>query len=116
MDDAREREVFGGLNSAGNEDEDLDGVSNVDELAMGTDPLRPESVLHLEIQLVGQDHWKASWASIPGKRYRVAVSEEANGPWRTLNPVVTAVATHTELLLPDLNGGQTTFVELLVSE
>ncbi|MBL9173017.1 MAG: PD40 domain-containing protein [Verrucomicrobiales bacterium] len=116
MDDSLERLAFEGLKPTGTGDEDQDGVSNADELVAGTDPRSPDSVLHLDVQSIAPDRWKAVWASIPGRRYRVAVADAAEGPWRAVNPVVTAVALQTESLLPEFNGGQAGFVQLLMAE
>jgi hypothetical protein len=64
-------------------DRDKDGVTDFDELIMGTDPLDDDAVLQLSIRatpVVGEI--VLSWLSISNRIYQLEQAADPGGPWQ----------------------------------
>ena len=67
-------------------DLDGDGVSNLDELRTGSDPLDPSSFFRIDHVAITAEGVELTWPSIPKMRYDVQFSETATpGSWKVLN-------------------------------
>jgi hypothetical protein len=98
-----------------NDDPDHDGLSNVQEMAAGTDPSDPESVLRFETEarigaLSAEDQTPVEpgqralyFQSVPGKSYEVLIGAGVQGPWTSVTNL-TATTSQKRVLLPWLDG------------
>src|SRR5207245_5339471 len=78
-------------------DSDGDGMCDADEIAAGTDPTDPQSVLKI-ISLTGGSTGSVTltWSSVPGKTYRVACKDNPADPyWSDLSGPIAAVGAAT---------------------
>ncbi len=94
-----------------NDDPDHDGMSNVQEMAAGTEPSDPESVLRFESEAraealnaddqtpVEPGQWVLYFQSVPGKNYEVLSGASVQGPWTVVTHLA-AAATQKRVLLP----------------
>jgi hypothetical protein len=92
------------------DDPDHDGLSNVQEMAAGTDPTSAASVLAFEREarpaaLIDEDKTPVDahrialyFQTVPGKNYGVLSSSTLNGPWNTLTNL-TATTTQRRVVL-----------------
>ncbi len=64
LDDDWEMRTFGNLNFTAGEDPDHDGFNNAREQRLGTDPLRPNRPLQLELAALDPAHLRLDW---PGR-------------------------------------------------
>ncbi len=85
-------------------DTDGDGFNDAHEAVAGTDPLDSTSFLTIIAVLAGvnPDEYVITWSSIPGKVYTVQINETLSGSWIPLESVTatgsTTSATNTSLL------------------
>ena len=79
-----------------NPDSDGDGTLDGAEVAAGTDPLDRASAFRLVELLRSGDTTRATWSSVPGRRYTLQVSEDlAPGSWTDVATVDATGATTT---------------------
>ena len=84
------QERFGAGDLLPDGDEDGDGLSNVDECIIGSDPFDPGDVLDFESQTVEESGaLLVTWQTEPGKAYQMEVgSTPANDDFSFLGPVL----------------------------
>ncbi len=66
-------------------DPDGDGMTNFEEMVAGTDPNSVESVFAVTSLKRNNPGVVLSWRTVPGKRYRVCVSDGLGGEWVPLS-------------------------------
>jgi hypothetical protein len=88
-------------------DTDGDGVSDPDEIVVGTDPQIPASVLRILLSRpLNAGGLALTWASVPAKTYRVAFKNSLSSPaWTDLPDVIPSQGeTTTWMYRPDRAG------------
>ncbi len=90
---------WGDDSSARDADPDGDGLTNWQEFLAGTDPLDADSVLRIIDLKKVETGIEISWLSVPGRQYRLAVADEAGGPYLPLERVIQAVGDRIDLIL-----------------
>ncbi|YCM43546.1 lamin tail domain-containing protein [Verrucomicrobiaceae bacterium 227] len=95
-------------------DTDKDGFDDGNETAAGTDPLDPSSFFKILSVLPGPNtnEWVISWASIPGRVYTVQSNKALSGNWLTLQSVI---ATETTTSLTDTTLLESQFYRIKVT-
>ena len=95
MDDAWEMTFFDTLDRDGTGDFDMDGQSDRDEHAAGTDPTDADSVFQvLILERVGGGGVVLIWSAIPGKSYQLEFKEGLDeGMWTGLGGEIIATQT-----------------------
>lgn len=90
LTDLDEQQVY--ATNPHNPDTDRDGQSDGDEVRAGTDPLSPDSFLHIIGSPTRNPNgsWRVAWASVPGRGYRLQAAVDPVGPW---SDVLTIAAT-----------------------
>ncbi|MFD0895628.1 exo-alpha-sialidase [Luteolibacter ambystomatis] len=94
-------ETLNGTNPSVNDasgDPDGDGQGNLQEHLAGTDPLAKSSVLVLTSQAVTPGGLDVSWASVPGRTYRIEESMDLM-TWATDTADVTATSTTSSTMI-----------------
>ena len=81
-------------------DPDEDGLANWQEYLAGTDPRNGDSVLQIVDVRKVTGGMQLGWASVPGRLYRIALSESLFGPFLPMEQTVQATEGHTLLTLP----------------
>jgi Tol biopolymer transport system component len=102
LDDDWEAAFFGSLSRDGAGDFDLDGMSDLQEFAAGTDPTNLGSVLRVvTVSLAGGGSTGLYWGASPGKSYRVEYKDDLGAAtWTELS---TVLATSTTASAVDAN-------------
>jgi hypothetical protein len=69
---------------AADEDADHDGISNLAELVMGTDPRNPQSKLAIEVSVL-PDRLQLQVRPVrAGRRYSLEGADQPTGPWKSI--------------------------------
>jgi subtilisin family serine protease/subtilisin-like proprotein convertase family protein len=84
LDDAWEMAKFGSLQAGPAEDPDNDGSSNVREQILGTDPMKDERVLDMNIAEWYPGFARLSWPSIDANNYDLLATENLSQPFSLL--------------------------------
>ena len=120
LEDQLEKDLFGGSGETGSGDRDRDGMSNADELAAGTDPLRSDSVLTASVSEAAAEVWTVSWPSVPGRRYRVLSTDgfDSGGVanWESEGGVITATGTLLKVRITTNSGESGRYLRLSVAD
>ena len=96
-------------------DPDGDRLTNWQEFLAGTDPNSADSVLKVTHVRRVADGLELSWSSVPGRSYRIALSESMFGPFLPLEqPIVATGETETATLPVDFQDRQMYFQVILV--
>jgi hypothetical protein len=98
-------------------DSDGDGRNDGQEVIAGTSPIDATSVFAVKsVEDQAGDGVKLSWSSVPGRIYRVEVSETmANSQWVVTGPAITAVAELTSTTVAKPPSSQRAFYRVTVS-
>ncbi|MEX1048102.1 MAG: DUF1800 family protein [Akkermansiaceae bacterium] len=94
-------------------DEDGDGRNNGDEARAGTDPFDPTSVFKAGVVSSGSAV-TLTFATQPGKRYRLAYSSALNGTWTPIGEPQLCLTSELQLIGPV--GGKRRFYRVEVSD
>jgi Tol biopolymer transport system component len=97
MDDDWEILWFGDLSRDGTEDDDGDGLNNLDEFKAGTNPVEPLSVVRVNVvEAVPSGQKRLVWSSVPGRTYVIQAKSDLTVPdWENLAGSVTATSSTT---------------------
>ncbi|OVE76777.1 hypothetical protein BVX97_00585 [bacterium E08(2017)] len=86
MPDDAEMMYWGDLSQTANSDDDMDGLSNIEELNAATDPGERENVLEVENTSVElSTNIVINWKSIPGQLYNIWTCDDLSSGWSNLN-------------------------------
>jgi subtilisin-like proprotein convertase family protein len=99
LDDDWERAHFENLYAGPAEDPDRDGLSNLREQLLDTDPRVSERPFALEVCAWDARFWRLSWPALTDQVYGVFAASVAGGPYEMLDEVTTESA-HAEWLVP----------------
>lgn len=101
LDDTWETANFGSLAATPTADSDGDGLSNAEELIMGTNPMSPSSVMRAAVRFDTGSSLICSFPTVDGRLYSVETSPElgAGASWQPLpsQPLITGNGTVFEL-------------------
>ena len=71
--------------NGGNADPDGDGLTNLQEQTLGSDPLDPASPLSaLTLQTTDEGLMALRWVTVPGHRYDLQSSDRLTGAWTSV--------------------------------
>ena len=98
-------------------DPDGDGLTNGQEFLAGTDPWNANSVLQVTAVRRTAEGLELVWNSVPGKIYRIAISQSMMGPFFPLEEAIVAAGSQTLVTLPvDFQDRQMYFQVILVGD
>ena len=112
LDDGWELSHFGTLAFGPNDDNDGDGLDNMREQIMGTDPTVPDRPLNLDLSLWNNRTARLSWPGMSNVTYEVQSTADLSGPFTSVTNVP-GVFPESEWLAP-LTNSMTGFLRLLV--
>jgi Tol biopolymer transport system component len=116
MDDAWEILWFGDLSRDGTEDDDGDGLNNLDEFRAGTNPVEPLSVVRVNVlEAVPSGQKWLVWSSVPGRTYVIQAKVDLATPgWENLPGSVIAMGPTTVVDLDVQTSLKHRYLRLLV--
>ena len=98
-------------------DPDGDGLTNGQEFLAGTDPWNANSVLQVTKVRRTAEGLELGWNSVPGKTYRIAISQSMMGPFFPLEEAIVAADSQTIVILPvDFQDRQLYFQVILADD
>ncbi len=108
LDDAWEMAHFGTLALGAADDPDRDGVSNMAEQVLGSNPLAADTPFELDISRWDETHARLSWPALPGIEYRVFGGADPGLPL-SLQTEVQSALHESEWFIPYKEAGQLFF-------
>lgn len=85
LDDDWERTQFGNLAQGPRDDPDRDGLNNLREFLLGTNPSVSDRPLILELGRWDANYWRLTWPTTPYATYRLFAAPGVTGPYTFLN-------------------------------
>ena len=82
------------------EDADRDGMSNLDELTVGTDPLNPESKLAVDVTVLADRLQLQVRPVRPGRQYHLEAADHSIGPWQSVSDTASLDGSEASVELP----------------